>query len=92
MKILVVDTTTKKPLGNTKLQLQIKGKESGFITVPTDQGGFLQIDDKYRGHQVCALFNGIKGAWVAANEGATLSLSTKVAAHGSTEKNKETWK
>ncbi|OGT38450.1 MAG: hypothetical protein A3F11_09995 [Gammaproteobacteria bacterium RIFCSPHIGHO2_12_FULL_37_14] len=97
MKIMVIDATTKRPLVNTKLQLQIRGKESGFVTVTTDQSGAVQLDDKYRGHQVCALFNGTQGAWVAANEGTTLSLTAKTTAQGSKEKNKEeknkeTWK
>lgn len=89
MKITVIDTTTKRPLANSKLQLQIRGKESGFITLTTDSQGLIQLEDKYKGHQISALFNGAQGAWVAANEGTTLSLTTQA---GSKEKNKETWK
>ena len=93
MKITVLDTTNKRPLANAKLQLQIKGKESGFVTVTTDQSGLLQLEDKYRGHQICALFNGMQGAWVAASDGVTLSLASKATATGQgREKNKETWK
>ncbi|OGT42283.1 MAG: hypothetical protein A3F42_04655 [Gammaproteobacteria bacterium RIFCSPHIGHO2_12_FULL_37_34] len=94
MKITVVDTATKRPLVNAKLQLQIRGKESGFVTLTTDQSGIIQLDDKYRGHQICALFNGAQGAWVAANEGTTLSLTAKTTTttQGSKEKDKETWK
>ncbi|HLB42136.1 MAG TPA: hypothetical protein VJN02_04670 [Gammaproteobacteria bacterium] len=94
MKIMVLDTATQRPLINIKLQLQIRGKESGFVTVTTDQNGAIQLDDKYKGHQISALFNGAQGAWVAANEGTKLSLAaTKITAkQGSDEKDKETWK
>ncbi len=91
MKITVVDAATKRPLAVTKLQLQIRGKESGFLTLSTDEAGIIHLDDKYKGHQISALFNGTQGAWVAASEGTTISLATKAGAE-KTEKNKETWK
>lgn len=109
MKINTLDSATKRPLVNVKIQLHIRGgKESGFVTVTTDQQGVIHLDDKYRSHQVSALFNGIQGAWTAANDGATLLLAAKAQGgqqgggqsgggqqrqqQGNKEKNKETWK
>jgi len=88
MKITVIDAATKRPLAATKIQLQVRGKESGFLTLSTDQSGIITLDDKYKGYQISALFNGTQGAWVAATDGATLSFSKSKM----DEKNKETWK
>ena len=101
MKIRAVDASTKKPLANLKVQLQLKGKESGFLSVTTDANGEIQLDERYKDHQVAALLNGIQGAWVPAAENATLIIDTKkitTSTSSSTgsatpkEKNKETWK
>ena len=91
MKIKVIEASTNKPLQNLKVQLQIKGKESGFLSITTDQAGTVVLDDKYKGHQVSALLNGIQGAWITAAEGVTLTLDSKRAPVGGKEKKKETW-
>ncbi len=92
MKIKVIESATKRPLVNTKIQLQIKGKESGFLTVTTDATGLFMIDDKYKGHQLLALLNGAQGAAIAAADNATLILDTKKATTTAKEGHKEEWK
>ena len=95
MKIKVLDAATKKPLSNLKIQLQIKGKDSGFLSLTTDQFGEFKIDEKYKGQQLSGSINGIQSQWLTANDGLTLHIDTKQrAAQGTTgkEKNKETWK
>ena len=77
MKIKAIETSTKKPLMNMKIQLQIRGKESGFLSVTTDATGTIQLDDKYKDHQIAALFNGKQGTWTTATDSATLQLDTQ---------------
>jgi hypothetical protein len=84
MRMLIVDASTKKPAMNAKVQLQIKGKDSGFLTLSTDTSGGVHLDDKYNGQQVTLTFNGIPGQWTTAKEGQTMLLSKQ------TEKTKET--
>ena len=43
MKIQVIEGTTKKPLTNTKIQIQVKGKDSGFLTLTTDTTGKITL-------------------------------------------------
>ena len=93
MRIKAIESATKKPLPHCKIQLQFKGKDAGFLSVTTDEGGLIQLDEKYKGQQVAALMNGIQSTWVTANEGVTIILDTKQTAQvGGKEKHKETWK
>lgn len=77
MKIKVIDSNTKKPLINTKIQLQVKGTDSGFLTVTTDMTGMAQIDQKYEGQQITSPMGGGQGPWVTACENAVLLMPVK---------------
>lgn len=77
MKIKIIDSATKKPILNSKIQLQVKGKDSGFLTVVTDMAGTVELDQKYNGQQVSSPLGGGQGPWVTATEGAVLLLPTK---------------
>lgn len=75
MKIKAIDSQTKKPVVNTKIQLQVRGKDSGFVSCMTDSTGCCQLDDKYRDQQICCA--GSTGAeWVKAAEGVTVIFSS----------------
>ncbi len=79
MKILAIDSTTKKPLINTKLQLQVKGKDSGYLSLMTDATGTLQLDDKYKGQQIAYFLQGGSTTatdWITATDGAKLTVTT----------------
>ena len=71
MKIKAIDSQTKKPVVNTKIQLQVRGKDSGFVSCMTDSTGCCQIDDKYRDQQICCA-GSANAEWVKAAEGATV--------------------
>ncbi len=74
MKIKAIDSQTKKPVVNTKIQLQVRGKDSGFVSCMTDSTGCCQLDDKYRDQQICCA--GTTGAeWVKATEGVTVNFT-----------------
>ena len=75
MKIIAVDQSTKKPLVNSKVQLQIRGKDSGFLSLTTDQAGNLMLDDKYKSQQIAATNGGAQGQWITATDGATLLVA-----------------
>lgn len=101
MKILVLESNSKRPLANTKIQLQVKGKDSGFLTLTTDANGNLMLDNKYNGQQLLAT-NGAaspqqpqqqtqQGQWTTASEGARLFISMspskqKETSHGGSSK------
>lgn len=99
MKIKTIDSSTKQPTKNQRIQLQIKGKDSGYLTVTTDAQGYFTIDEKYKGQQFA-----IAGTtnYIGAADGATLYYTNGQYAGGKTggqgqhtgskEKNKETWK
>lgn len=80
MKIQAIDSSTNKPLASTKVQLQIKGKDSGFLTLSTDASGYFQLDDKYKGQQIALSYNGKVGTPINATDGAKLSTTTKTTA------------
>lgn len=88
MKITALDMTN-KPLVNTKLQLQIKGSQGGFLTLTTGSKGEIILDDKYKGQQLLAIFDGIQSSMITANDGGTLRIETKTKEK---EKTRETWK
>lgn len=76
MKIQVLDAESKTPLTNTRLQLQIKGKDSGFLSSTTDDSGFLQIDDKFEGQQLIASFGNKQSTPATVKDGAKLLVAT----------------
>ena len=51
MKITILAANTKKPLANTQVQLQIRGKDGGFHSFQTDASGQIQLDEKYKEQQ-----------------------------------------
>lgn len=75
MRIQVIESSTKRPLMNTKIQLQVKGKDSGFLTFTTDATGQFILEDKYLGQQILTTngFGGGKG--ITAADGATLFVT-----------------
>lgn len=77
MKIQAIDTTTKQPLTNQKLQIQVKGKDSGYLSLTTDGNGYFQLDDKYNGQQIALSFNGTIGTSITATDGAKLAIQAK---------------
>lgn len=77
MKIQVIDLSTHKPLTSSKIQLQIKGKDSGVLTLSTDPSGFFQLDEKYKGQQIALSFDGKVGTPISATDGAKLTAETK---------------
>ncbi len=77
MKIKIIDSSSKQPLINTKIQLQIKGANSGIITVTTDMVGMAQIDQRYEGQQITSPQGGGMGPWVTACEHAVLLIPAK---------------
>jgi hypothetical protein len=72
MKIQILDQATKKPLTNTKVQLQVRGKDSGYLTITTDAAGYATLEDKLNGQQLAVTKDGTAGTWTAATEGAKL--------------------
>lgn len=84
-----MELSTKKLLTNKKIQLQIQGKDSGFLTVTTDSKGEFTLDDKLKGQKIMVSLDGMLGAIVTATDGATLNIDMEVP---TMEKNKETWK
>jgi len=77
MKLKIIDTSTKKPVLNSKIQLQVKGKDSGFLTVTTDTTGMIELDEKYNGQQISSPLGSGQGPWVTACENAVILLPTK---------------
>lgn len=80
MRIQVVETKTQKPLTNFKVQLQVKGKDSGFLTFTTDGQGFIDIDDKYRGQQIAHYLQGKSASqWITITDNAKLLVDEATA-------------
>lgn len=76
MKITILTASTKKPLANTQIQLQIRGKDSGFLSIKTDATGLITLDDKYLNQQITSTLGGTQGPWIAAKDGATLMVGS----------------
>lgn len=75
MKILVIGENSKGPLINTKILLQVKGKDSGFLSLTSDAKGQLELDDKYNGQQITATHGQQltePTRWITVSEGAKL--------------------
>lgn len=86
MKIQVLNTKN-KPLINAKIQLQIRGKDSGFLSCMTDDKGCLELDRKYKGQQIAPLTQGSSaGKWLPITEGTTLIIDTSSTLSGKKEK------
>lgn len=77
MKLKIIEAKSKKPILNSKIQLQIKGKDSGSVIVTTDAAGYISLDEKYKGQQVSSPFGTSIAPWVTACEGAVILLPTK---------------
>ena len=77
MKLKIIDSNTKKSVKNSKIQLQIKGKDSGFLTFTTDMTGMVELAEKYNGQQVSSPMSNGQGPWITACENAVLLLPTK---------------
>ncbi|EKD71262.1 MAG: hypothetical protein ACD_46C00223G0003 [uncultured bacterium] len=77
MKIKIVDSSTKKPLVNTKVPLQIKGKDSGFLSLTTDATGSVDLDGKYNGQQIMSPAGGGQSNWTTVTDGMTLTVASK---------------
>ncbi len=101
MKIQILDQTSKKPLANTRLQLQVRGKDSGYLTTMTDANGYATLDDKLAGQQIALAtstgtglgsqgLNGEQAAgqsqWIQANDGAKLYTTGTTAKTTTTSK------
>lgn len=99
MKMKAVDSKTNQLLKHTKVQLQIKGRDSGILTLTTDANGEMTLDDKYKGQQVSSTTNG-QGQWMPVTDNLTIKIQTAQGSgsHGSKdskggagkEKSKET--
>ena len=77
MKIKVIDSSTKKPVINSKIQLQVNGTDSGFLTLTTDMTGMVQLDEKYNGQQISSPLGGGQGPWITAADNAVLLIPAK---------------
>lgn len=78
MKIQVINPKIgNKPIANQKLQLQVKGKDGGYLSVTTDGEGFFKLDDKYNGQQI-ACTQGGQPQWITAAEGGKLNVALDV--------------
>ena len=77
MKIQIVEANSKKPLANTKIQLQIQGQNSGTLSLTTDGNGNLMLDQKYANHKIMAQANGGQCQWTTATEGTVLACGSK---------------
>lgn len=89
MKIQVIESKSNRPLANTKIQLQIKGKaaegkDAGFISVTSDASGHITLDEKLNGQQISALSSNPSqpAQWTTASEGARLVVASTAATTG----------
>lgn len=94
MKIKTIDASTKRPTKNQRIQLQVKGKDSGYLTLTSDMEGYITLEDKYKGQQIAVTTTGGQPSFTTATDGATLTVTTggPQGGQGGKEKKKETWK
>jgi hypothetical protein len=92
MKIQILDQATKSPLANGKVQLQVRGKDSGYLTTTTDANGYATLDDKLDGQQIALAQGGTTGQWTAATEGAKLYATGGTTTTGGKERQTTTTK
>lgn len=75
MKIQVINSkSNNQPFANKKIQLQVKGKDGGYLSVTTDGQGYFTIDDKYNGQQIACTMGG-QPQWITASEGGKLNVA-----------------
>ena len=74
MRIQVINTQ-KQPVANTKIQVQVKGKDAGYLSLTTDAQGYFNLDNKYNGQQICSTLGGGQPQWITANEGGILYVA-----------------
>lgn len=77
MKLQAIDYYTGDPLRNTQIQIQVKGKYSGFLSFYTDAKGYFDLDDQYQGQQISFYLPGIPNQWMVAKDGAKLYVAMK---------------
>lgn len=78
MKLQCMYNNTKKPAANYKFQVQVKGQNSGYLTLTTDANGYFYLDDKYQGQEIAYLDHGsVSGSYMKAEEGAKLYITAK---------------
>jgi len=70
MNIQLFDTKSNKPIANTKIQIQIKGKENGLLWVNNNYNGSFELEKKYADHQISV--PSLESKSVQAKEGAIL--------------------
>ena len=85
MKITILTASTKKPLASTQIQLQVRGKDSGFLSIKTDASGSITLDEKYAGQQITSTLGGTQGPWITAADGATLMVGATTGTTASTK-------
>lgn len=74
MKIKVIEIGTNRAVTNRPIQLQIKGKDSGFLSLTTGPDGCVTLDEKLKGQLITVTTGGTQAKWVTATEGATLLI------------------
>lgn len=79
MKIQALDLNSKKPLANTKIQIQVRGKDSGYYSYTTDASGNFELEDQFSGQQIAGSTGAAQGQWTAASDGAKLYLTGETA-------------
>lgn len=72
MKIKIIDASTKKPVINSQVKLQVEGQEGKTLTHTTDQTGMIDLDGSLQGKKIGALQGGKPGQYVKAEENAVL--------------------
>lgn len=86
MKIQAVDQQSHQPLKNQKLQLEVRGKDSGYLSTTTDGNGYCMIDDKYKDQQISQANRGGQSQWIKAEDGAKLPVNHTQPATGNKQK------
>lgn len=90
MKIQVFDQSTKKPLMNYKLQLQVRGKDSGYISAVTDANGWTKLEDKYKDQQIAQSVQGAQAQFLKAYDGMKLYINNSLSTTGNKQKQPST--
>lgn len=73
MKIQLIDASTKKPLANTTVSLQIK--DAGTQRFTTDGTGFINVKDELKGKQVSP--SNSQGQWYTLSDNLKLTIEAK---------------
>lgn len=82
---------TKKILPDIKIQLQVKGKDSGYLSSATDEMGYFELDNKYQGQQIAYYLHGTTSSeWITAQDGAVLKIPSTPSTTNTTDSSKTT--